>query len=61
MTKSSLIFPPLGDPRYVKIVVYQDASHANLPNGASQGGYLVFFVEIGELHLFHGRRRSQKE
>ena len=49
MSKTGLVFPPLGDPKLIKIVVYQDASHANLPNGASQGGYLVFLCGNGRV------------
>lgn len=49
MTKSSLLFPPLGDPRNIEVLVYQDASHANLPNGASQGGLIVFLSGNGRV------------
>ena len=38
----SLIFPPLGEPQNLKVTVYGDASHGALPNGASQGGSVVF-------------------
>jgi hypothetical protein len=37
-----LVFPDLGNPDLWKINVYCDAAHANLPNGGSQGGFLVF-------------------
>ena len=49
MTKSALIFPPLGDPQNIEVLVYQDASHANLPNGSSQGGLLVFLSGNGRV------------
>jgi len=49
--KSSLklVFPDLGNPDLWKVKVYSDASHANLSNGASQGGYLVFIEGNGRL------------
>ena len=28
----------------VSVVVYSDASYKNLPNGASQGGFIILFV-----------------
>ena len=37
-------FPALGDPSHWKLIVYGDASHANLPSGASQGAYIIFLV-----------------
>ena len=37
-------FPPLGEPKDLTIVAYGDASHASLPNGASQGGSIVFLM-----------------
>ena len=39
-----ITYPSLGDPAAVKVVVYADGSHASLPNGASQGGSIVFLV-----------------
>ena len=30
---------------HLKIVVYSDASYANLPNGGSQGGHIVFLTD----------------
>ena len=32
-----LSFPGLGDPEKVQVIAFGDASHANLPSGASQG------------------------
>ena len=40
-----LTFPSLDNVENVKIAVYADASLANLPDGGSQGGYLVFLVD----------------
>ena len=37
-----LIFPNLGKPENLCVIVYADASHASLPNGGSHGGWLVF-------------------
>ena len=37
-------FPALGDPKQWKLIVYGDASHANLPSGASQGAYIIFLL-----------------
>ena len=39
-----LSFPGLGDPTKISVAVFSDASHASLPSGASQGGYIVFLV-----------------
>ena len=39
-----IAFPALGDPKLWKLAVHGDASHANLPNGSSQGAYVVFLV-----------------
>ena len=44
-----LVFPNLENPELWKVKVYSDASHANLWNGASQGGYLVFIEGNGRL------------
>ena len=37
-----LFFPCLGDPKKIGVISFSDASHANLPSGASQGGFIVF-------------------
>ena len=37
-----LVFPNLGNPELWRVKVFSDASHANLLNGSSQGGYVVF-------------------
>ena len=39
-----LSFPGLGDPVKISVVTFCDASHASLPSGASQGGYIVFLL-----------------
>ena len=40
--QSGIRFPNLGDPEDFRVIAYSDASHANLPSGASQGGCIVF-------------------
>ena len=42
-----MLFPNLGDPKDLKVITYADASHANLPSGASQAGILVFLTGNG--------------
>ena len=49
MTKQKLVFPPLGDPKKIRVICFQDASHANLPNGASQGGFVIFMSGGGRV------------
>ena len=39
-----IMYPSLGDPVQMKVVVYGDGSHSSLPSGASQGGNIVFLV-----------------
>ncbi len=39
-----IVYPDLGEPENMKVVVYGDGSHASLPSGASQGGNLVFLT-----------------
>ena len=41
-SKLRLVYPDLGNPEYLKVVVYGDATHASLPSGASQGALRVF-------------------
>ena len=45
--KVKIVYPCLGDPGTMKIVVYGDGSHASLPNGASHGGKIVFLSGNG--------------
>ena len=40
--KVRLVYPYLGNPEALKIVIHADASHASLPNDGSQGGWLIF-------------------
>ena len=41
----NILFPDLGDPNQLKLVVFSDASHANLPDAVSSaGGFIVFLV-----------------
>ena len=42
---NSIGFSKLSDLKNLKVVVYTDASFANLPNGGSQGGQIVFLVD----------------
>ena len=40
-----ILFPDLGNLNQLKLVVFSDASHANLPDGySSAGGFIVFLV-----------------
>ena len=41
-TDVRMIFPKLGNPEFWEILAYTDATHASLPNGSSQGGYIIF-------------------
>ena len=47
-----LTFPGLGDPNRIEVVAFSDASHANLPSGASQGGFIVFLAGGGRICPF---------
>ena len=40
--KMRVVYPSLGNPENIRVVVYGDGSHASLPSGASQGGNIVF-------------------
>ena len=42
--KVRLFFPNLGDIKQCKLIFYSDASHKNLPNGGSQGGFISFII-----------------
>ena len=45
MFVTSIYFPGLGDSSRYRLVVYSDASHANLPDGCSSaGGFVIFLV-----------------
>ncbi len=47
---SVVMFPNLGDPSKWKIIVWTDASHANLCDStASCGGYIIFIVGVNGL------------
>jgi len=56
--KVRLMFPILGNPELMEIVVYADASHANLPNGASQGAWLVFISGNKRISLIEWRSKK---
>ena len=42
--KSQIHIPNLGNPKLLQIIAYSDASFANLTDGVSQGGYIIFLV-----------------
>ena len=42
--KSQIHIPNLGNPKLLQIIAYSDASFANLTDGGSQGGYIIFLV-----------------
>lgn len=44
-TDTKMVFPKLEDVTNVKLAVYADASLGNLPDGGSQGGYVIFMVD----------------
>ena len=44
-TPNSICFTKFSDLKNLKVVVYTDASFANLPNGGSQGGQIVFLAD----------------
>ena len=37
----SLHFLPLGDPKFIEVLAFSDATYASLADGSSQGGYIV--------------------
>ena len=41
--KCQINIPDLGNLEQLKIVAYSDAPFGNLPDGCSQGGYILFF------------------
>ena len=47
-----LSFPGLGDIAKIQVMAFSDASHANLPSGASQGGFIVFLSGGGRVLPF---------
>ncbi|XP_064093862.1 uncharacterized protein LOC135206376 [Macrobrachium nipponense] len=60
--ESCMYFPGLGDSFKFKLVVYSDASYANLPDGfSSAGGFVIFLVgENGNSCLILGVKENQK-
>ena len=40
-----LIYQKLGNDNDLRIIVYSDAAHGNLPNGGCQGAYVAFLCE----------------
>ena len=43
-SNNPLKFQYLGDISKLRFIIYADAAHGNLVNGASQEGYLIFIV-----------------
>ena len=41
-SKLKLHFPNLGDPKSLEVICFSDATYASLPDGSSQGAYIVF-------------------
>ena len=37
-----LVYPDLGNTKYLKVIVYRDPTHANLHGGISQGAQILF-------------------
>ena len=60
MFESSMYFPKLNDLNNCKIVVFSDASHANLPNGVSSaGGFIIFLADNkGNVWLLYWESRK---
>ena len=46
-----LTFPKLTSLEDIKLIVYQDASFGNLSDGASQGGFIIFFYVTRMIHV----------
>ena len=42
--KSQIHIPNLGNPEFLQIIAYSDASFANLTDGGSQGNYIIFLI-----------------
>ena len=43
------MYPNLGDPESLEVVVHCDATHASLPSGGSQGAQIVFVCGNGKV------------
>ena len=56
--KTRLLYCNLGDPAEIKVLVYADASHANLANGVHKALLLLFSVEMSLLFHWIGVQRS---
>lgn len=49
-TKGVVKYPDLGCPEHWSLLVYSDSSYANLPDGSSQGGFVIFLSSpIGKI------------
>ena len=45
MTQTDILFPRFKSLEEISVKVYTDASNANLPDGSSQGGHIVFLTD----------------
>ena len=49
--KSQIYIPDLGNTELLQIIAYSDASFANLSNGGSQGGYVIFLQGVNKQYM----------
>ena len=56
--KSSIMFPNLGEPDQLEVIVYSDASHASLPSGASQGACMLFVAGNNRVAPIHWQSKK---
>ena len=49
--KSQIHIPNLGNPKLLQIIAYSNASFANLTDGGSQGGYIIFLVDNNNQYM----------
>ena len=49
--KSQIYIPDLGNTELLQIIAYSDASFANLSNGGSQGGYVIFLQGMNKQYM----------
>ena len=48
LEQKKLFIPDIGDVTESTVVVYSDASHANLHDGGSQGGFIIFLQGVND-------------
>ena len=56
--KACIMFPNLGEPEQFEVIVYSDASHANLPSGASQGACILFVAGNNRIAPVHWQSKK---